>query len=232
MSLGDDIRRIRDRAQTALVAAHDYYADTRQMWEQLSDDIAKGRTVGYTNPVTGTATTQVELLDRIPHYAHRLIAESTFQQFLAIFEAFFTDLVRAWLRAYPQNLLSAEPVPVDVVIDAPDKAAITDFLVDRAVIGLMYKKPADWFAFLGKRLKIDRPDADDVSRFAEAKATRDVLVHNQGVANETYVAKAGPLARHPVGEFIDLPEPYHYGVHELLLKIVADLADAVVVKFP
>lgn len=232
MALTDDIRRIRDRTTAALVAAHDYYDDTCRMWERLGADIAHGLTLAYTNPVTGTATTQTDLLTRIPAYSLKRITESTFQQFLALFEAFVTDFLRAWLRAQPQYLLPTEPVDFPAILKAPDKATLIDAAVERKVFGLFYKKPADWFKFIDDKLKLGRPEPDEVSRFAEAKATRDVLVHNQGVANDVYVAKAGPLARHPIGEFIDLPEPYHHGIYELLLKIVADLADAVVAKFP
>ena len=232
MALADDIRRIRDRVTTALVATHDHYTDTRWVWQRLSDDIAKGQIFSYINPVTNTATTQTELLARISNYSTERIAEVTLLSFVTIFEAFFTDFLRAWLRAYPRNLLSSEPVPVNVILESSDKAAMTDFLIDRAVVGVLYRKPADWFAYIEQRLKLGCPTADEIARLAEAKATRDVVMHNQGVVNEVYIAKSGAHARHPLGEFIDVPDPYLNDVWELLLKIVADLADAVVAKFP
>lgn len=232
MSLADEIGRARDRARAALVAAHDYYYDTRQMWERVEVDIKYGRPLAYTNPATGTATTQAELANRIPLYARRLIAEATFQQFLTIFEAFFTDFLRAWLRAQPHFLLPTEPVPFPDILSAPDKPALVEEAVERKVLGLFYRKPADWFKFIEDKLHLGRPTADEVARLAEAKATRDVLIHNQGVANDVYLTKSGALARHPLGEFIDLPEPYHHGVWELLLKVVADLGNAVIAKFP
>jgi hypothetical protein len=232
MALVDDIRALRTRTVAELTAAHDYYTDTVQVWAFFRAAVATGYTSSYTSPVTSTTTTQIELMSRIPGYIKRELAESTFNNFLAIFEAFFADFVRAWLRAYPQNLLSADPVPVDVILESPDKAAITDFLIDRAIVGVLYKKPADWFAWVEKRLKLGCPAADEIARFAEAKATRDVIMHNRGVVNDVYVTKAGALARYAAGEFIDLPDPYHRDVWGVLLKIVADLAAAVCAKFP
>lgn len=232
MPLADDIRAVRDRAITELIAAHDYYADTKAAWQFFGDAIQTGYQFSKTNAVTGTTTSETELLGRIPGYVDERLAEATFLTFLSIFEAFFTDFVRAWLRAYPQNLAATDPVPVDVILDAADKAEIATFVIDRAVGGLMYRKPADWFAYLDKKLKLGCPSADEVERFAEAKATRDVLIHNRGVVNEVYAAKAGHRARYAVGEQVDVPEPYHREVWDLLQKIVADLADAVAAKFP
>lgn len=232
MALADEICRVRDHAISELVAAHDYFTDTQRAWAFLADNITRGHTFSYSSAVTGTVTTQVELAGRITGYLNREVAEATFHNFLAIFEAFFTDFVRAWLRAYPQNLLSTEPVPVDVILESPDKAAIIDFLIDRAIVGLLYKKPADWFAFLEKKLKLGCPSAEEIARLAEAKATRDLIMHNRGVVNEVYVAKAGQLARYPVGAFVELPPAYHREIWNLLQKVVADLADTMLAKFP
>ena len=63
-----------------------------------------------------------------------------------------------------------------------------------------------------------------------AQASRDVLAHNRGVTNNTYVAKAGGLARFREGERIDIPEPYHRETWELIRKVVADISDAVIAK--
>lgn len=233
MPLADDTRAVRDRALAELRAAHDYYADSVGMWEAVKADVTTaGRVVAYTNPVTGTATTGAELATRINRYVTRELRAATLVAFLAVFEAFVADLVRAWLRAYPHAMADKSGVPVDVILDAPDKPALVDLLIDRTVAGLFYQNPADWFAYLEKHLKVAGPAPADVARLAEAKATRDVLMHNGGVANDKYVRKAAGLARHPAGEIVDLPDAYHHAVWELLLKLTADLSAAVLVKFP
>ncbi len=233
MPLADELRAIRDRAAAELTATHDYFADSGYAWKILDAEITTaGRVFAYSNPVTGTVTTEAGLAARIGGYVHRQLRVATFQSFLAVFEAFFADLVRAWLRAYPHALADKSPVTVDAILDAPDKPAILDFLIDRAVGTLFYQKPADWFTYLEKQLKLGCPSAEEVGRLAEAKATRDVLVHNRGLANELYVRKAGTRARHPVGELVDIPDAYHREVWDLLLKLVADLSAAMLAKFP
>jgi hypothetical protein len=79
-------------------------------------------------------------------------------------------------------------------------------------------------------VKLGCPSADEIARLAEAKATRDVLVHSRGVAGKVYESKAGKLARYKDGERTDLPEPYHRETWELLRKLVADISDATVAK--
>lgn len=69
------------------------------------------------------------------------------------------------------------------------------------------------------------PSPDEINRIAEAKASRDVLVHNCGVASKTYESKAGRLARHEEGHRIDIPEHYHRQTWELLRKVVMDISN-------
>jgi hypothetical protein len=231
MGLADEVRAVRDRALAELRATHDYYDDTRRAWRYIETALGAGYDSSYTNSTTGTVTTQATLAGRIPKYSTTRIAEATFAEFVSIFERFLGDFVRVWLRAYPQNLLATEPVAVDVILDAPDKPQLVEFLIDRAIIGLLYRKPADWFAFVEKKLKLGCPTAEEIARVAEAKVSRDVIVHNNGVANEVYIAKAGPHARYALGEFIDLPDDYHNEILALYSKVIADVGEAMCGKF-
>lgn len=93
-----------------------------------------------------------------------------------------------------------------------------------------YEKLAEWFADLDKLVKLGCPTADDIARVAELKATRDVLIHNAGIANAIYVLKAGPLARAVDGEILDADPPYIASAYPFLLRVVADLGAAAASK--
>src|SRR5437588_265933 len=105
MALADDLRALRDRVLADLNDAHDYHTDTITAWGIVRDVVASGRMFTNQSPVTGTVTTQADLVRNADGYIAQQLAEATFQQFLAIFEAFFLDLLRLWLTAYPQSLL-------------------------------------------------------------------------------------------------------------------------------
>ena len=64
----------------------------------------------------------------------------------------------------------------------------------------------------------------------EAKASRDILVHNRGVANNVYESKAGQLARYKAEERIEIPGDYHQDIWDLICKMVTDISDAAISK--
>jgi hypothetical protein len=224
MALADEIRRLRDRALAELHAAHDYYADTRVAWDIADQFILAGNTFRVQNTLTGSVTTHLDLPAKARLYVAGRLTAATFQDFVSIFEAFFFDLLRLWLLAYPQSLFGKK-VDFRSVFEAPDKDAITLHVVNRELNELLYERPATWFAYLEDRVKLGSPTAEEVERIAEAKASRDVLVHGRGVVGKAYELKAGRFARYREGETMDLPELYHRETWELLCKVVADVSN-------
>jgi len=227
--LADEIRALRDRVLSDLNAAHDYYADTKIAWGLVRRVIAAGYTFSIRNITTGTVTTQADLAGKSRGYVAGQLAEATFQQFVAIFENYFFDLLRLWLTAYPQNLYGKQ-VDFKAVLDAPDKDAITLLVVTRELNEVLYKRPTGWFGYLEGLVKLGCPTPDEIDRIAEAKASRDALVHNRGVASKTYESKAGNLARYREGQRIDIPDDYHRETWELIRKVVTDISNAAIAK--
>jgi hypothetical protein len=229
--LSDDIRSLRDRVLADLNSSHDYHVDTKIAWQIVLEVVGAGNTFANRNPSTGTVTSQDDLADKAPRYVSEQLAEATFQEFISIFENFFFDLLRLWLMAYPQNLIGKK-VDFKAVLDAPDKDSIALHVVNKELNEVLYERPTGWFAYLEDRAKLGCPTADEIDRFAEAKASRDVLVHNRGIAGKIYEAKAGKLARYKDGQRIDIPEHYHRETWELICKVVADVSNAAITKVP
>lgn len=231
MALADDIRALRDRVLGDLNAAHDYYTDTKIAWDIVRRVIAAGHTFSIRNMSTGTLTTQAGLAGKSREYVAEQLTEATFQQFVTIFENYFFDLLRLWIMAHPKSL-GGKKVDFHEILDAPDKAAIALHVINRELNEIQYKRPQEWFAYLESKAKLGCPSEAEIERITEAKASRDVLVHNRGVANKTYESKAGKLARCKEGQRIDIPENYHRETWELLRKVVADIANAAIAKVP
>jgi hypothetical protein len=232
MKVSDKIRMLRDRVLVDLSSAHDYYTDTKTAWRIVRKVIQSGYRFTTRNSATGTVTTQTSLLTKSQGYLAKELAEATFQQFISIFESYVFDLLHLWLMAYPQNLI-VKKVDYKVILDAPDKDAITTHVVNREANEIMYERPSSWFAYLEDKAKLGCPSTDEIELIAEAKASRDVLVHNRGVANKIYESKAGKLARYyKDGQPIEIPDPYHHMIWELLRKVVDDVSSAAIAKFP
>ncbi len=231
MALASDLRTLRDRAVAALGAAHDYYAHTIAAWDAFERFVAGGERFNHRNPATGTLTTETDLVARARSYVAIQLNQSTFQNFIAIFESFLFDFLRLWLTAYPHSL-GFKKLDFKTVLDAPDKDAVTQQVVRRELNEVLYERPAAWFTYLDEKTRLGCPTPDEIGRFAEAKATRDVFVHNAGIATKSYEAKAGPFARYAAGEFVEIQDAYHRETWALLLKIVADVSDAALAKSP
>ncbi len=229
MALSDDILTLRDQVPAELVAAHDYYTDTKIAWQMVHKMILAGHTVTIRNMTTGTVTTQVELATKARRYVTEQLPEATFQQFISVFEDFYFNLLRLWLTAYPQSL-GKKTVDFKTILELPDKDAITGLVVRKELNEILYDRPTEWFAYLEDKAKLGCPTANEIERISEAKASRDVLVHNGGIANKIYESKAGNLARFHEGDRISIPEHYHREIWELVRKVVSDVSNAAIAK--
>lgn len=229
MALADDIGALRDRALADHNDAYDYYADTKLAWRIVHTVMQVGLKFSIRNTTTGSTTTQVELASKARGYLVEQLAEASFQQSISVFESYFFDLLRLWLLAHPK-FLGKKQVDFQSILDAPDKESITLLVVDKELNDVLYLRPAGWFAYLNDRAKLGCPTASEVEQLAEAKATRDVLVHNRGTATKIYESKAGKLARFKEGQRIDVPEQYHRETWELIRKVIVDTSTAAIAK--
>ena len=229
MALSDDIEALRAQVLADLAAAHDYYTDTKIAWRMVHKVIAAGHTMIIRNMTTGTVTTETELGVKARGYVTEQLTEATFQQFISIFENFYFDLLGLWLTEYPQSL-GKKTLDFKTILALPDKNAITGLVVRKELNEIMYERPTEWFAYLEEKAKLGCPTLDEIEHLAEAKASRDVLVHNKGIANKTYESKAGNLARFEEGDRINIPEHYHREIWELVRKIVSDMSKAAIEK--
>lgn len=229
MALSDDIGALRDRVLAELAAAHDYYTDTKIAWRLVHKVIAAGHTFTIRNMTTGTMTTQAELAAKARGYVTVQLTEATFQQFISVFESFYFELLCLWLTVYPQSL-GKKMVDFKTILGLPDKDAIAGLVIRKELNEVLYERPTEWFTYLEEKAKLGCPTADEIERIAEAKASRDVLVHSKGVANKIYESKAGKRARFHEGDRVSIPEHYHRETWELIRKVVSDVSHAAIVK--
>jgi hypothetical protein len=56
-------------------------------------------------------------------------------------------------------------------------------------------------------------------KYIEIKATRDIYIHNLGIANEIYKVKANTLARVEAGQFLPIDTQYFLQSYECCIQI-------------
>ena len=229
MALADDIQALTTRTVSGLEASHDYYTYTKRVWRLLQQIVKEGRKFTFRNLTTGTRVDEKMLLGRAQLYVTDYLMSSTFQHFVSLFEDFIFGLLRSWLAAYPASL-SKKQIEMGAVLTAPDKGAIVLMLVDKELNELKYERLADWFAYLKRLTNLSCPTPDEIEQLAEIKESRDILVHNNGITNATYLFKAGKRARCQDGEKLEIPEQYHRASWEIISKVVKDLSGAAIGK--
>ncbi len=237
MVLIDEITQLRDDSLSSLNASHDYYVHTKGVWRLAQQMFQQGRKFTIRNQATGNTVDEVELSTLVQGYVTGSLASATFQHFVSLFERFVFDLLSLWLTKYPDSL-SANQLEFQTVLEAPDKDAIVAAVVQKKVHGLSYKRVDEWFAYLENIAKLGCPNQDQIEQLAEIKASRDVLVHNNGIANAIYVDKANSIhvdnskkrARFSDGDKLELPEQYHRDSWQLIRQVVTDVANAAINK--
>ncbi len=225
MTLIDEITLLRNACLSSLDASHNYYAHTKGAWRLVQQMVWQGHKGTIRNQATGNTVDETELAGLAQEYVTGYLASATFQHFVSLFEQFAFDFLRIWLTEYP-GALSENQLEFRNVLDAADKSEIIAAVVQKEVHRLSYKRIDKWFAYLEEIAGLGCPNLDQIQRLAEIKASRDALVHNNGIANSIYVGKSKSLARFVDGARLELPQNYHRDSWQLIRQVVADMADA------
>lgn len=106
--------------------------------------------------------------------------------------------------------------PKDLVTAANKDELIQRMFSDH-VGNVFRQRPSLYMTYLAKLLSVKNDPS--FSDYYEVCATRDLVVHNNGVANALYVEKAGTKARGAVGERIPVNQDYYYEVLAKLKKV-------------
>jgi len=161
------------------------------------------------------------------HYANELCL----QYIVSIFENFVFDLMKDIMIKYPKQLNEQKEIKVGIITNQNSMDELIYLLIDQELSALKYKNLKDWIDRLKKMVSITGPSTDEVKKISEIKATRDLLVHNKGIVDETYIKKAGKLARYKKGERIEVSYDYFLSSWGLLLNVTHKIATEVIQTF-
>lgn len=172
----------------------------------------------YAVPSHGKSGVAKRRDDELREIYDRYIATDLYNNLLVAIvsqcESFLFDVLRLVLRTYPKkitmNIQGVElkkVVDIDMVLNATDIENVRCALIEQRLHSVSYAKPADYLQFLNAIAHITTDD-DAFAQYIEIKATRDIIIHNAGIANPTYLAKAGPKARVAAEERLPMNAEY------------------------
>jgi hypothetical protein len=97
---------------------------------------------------------------------------------------------------------------------------------------LSYKSPRDFGIEFSKHTGVALDKSPVYEQYVEIKATRDIFIHNDGVANHIYIAKAGVKARANEGERLPITSTYFLESYQCCLMLNELLATSLNETWP
>jgi hypothetical protein len=172
-------------------------------------------TVPKRRAMIGSLRTDQDLGDVFRAQCDRGIFETNIVSVISRVEAFLQDCLAIVITHHPGKLaiLGDKGIPLDLFLEHPSRDDLFEAIIALRCQELLFAKPKDYLSKLCKVLSIEIRE-DILDHFIEAKASRDVIIHNRGAINKLYIEKAGTRTRGQVGEELVIDEQYFSDVIE------------------
>jgi hypothetical protein len=168
--------------------------------------------VGYKADRTAIPSTRTynkeELLRRYQYLAFHQLAVNSIVQLVTLVETMMGDVVRSVVLRFPQKLGGKRTLPIKEILESTSLEEVHLRATDALLNDLSYKSPAEFAEAVQPLLSINLLECPAFHRYIEVKATRDIFIHNRGIANDVYARKSGSHARVKVG--MSLPADVNY----------------------
>lgn len=168
--------------------------------------------------------TDAELKDIYAHYSSNGLFEAFLVNSVSQFESFLGDVIIAFLMHYPlritetvQGMPACPNISPRDLVAAADKDELLQRVFSDHVANVFRQRPSLYMAYLTKLLSIKNDPS--FADYYEVCATRDLVVHNNCIANTLYLEKAGTKSRGALGQKISVDKDYYYDALAKLKKV-------------
>jgi len=138
---------------------------------------------------------------------------------ISLVEVMLNNLVRELILRFPKKISSKKTVPISLILSNDTLEGVQISVIDALLNELTYKSPRDFAESIKDILSINLLESPAFQQYIEVKATRDIHIHNNGIANETYVNKASSLARIQSGQPLPVNINYFLDSYETCLQL-------------
>lgn len=201
--------------------AFDIAARGMQAMEQ--EDIEVIFPVGYKPDKTAIQSTRTyrkeQLLSKYQFLAFHQLSVNALVQLVTIVETMFGDVVRAVVLRYPHKLGGKRSISVQAVLESITLEEVHIRATDSLLNELSYRSPAEFSESMQQLLSVNLLECPAFHHYMEIKATRDIFIHNRGIANDLYVRKAGSHTRVKSGTALPADIQYFLESYEYCLQI-------------
>lgn len=171
--------------------------------------------------------TKEELYDQYAHLGLNKLPIDSIFQLVTITETMLNDILRFILIQYPNKIPSKRKIDIDKVLKFESLEQTKLYIVDSVLNEIAYKSPKEYAQEFENYVGVNLLENPIFHKYIELKATRDIHIHNQGIANEIYRIKAGVSARVTTDIYLPVDITYFLQSYEVCLKICELLRDEI-----
>jgi hypothetical protein len=172
-----------------------------------------------------------ELAVHLEHAYDEYFLSMIHQHQVELFEHLFFDVLRLILTDQPLHLRGKRQIEYYVVVASQTKDEIITAMIEKELNEIKFKNVRDWFDYLERLASGCKVSNTELGLIVEAKATRDLLVHNAGIVNQIYIEKSGKFARSKVGDEISVAGDYTRDTWQLFSSALITVIDCLINKF-
>lgn len=174
-----------------------------------------------------------EFIAELDRTTHQYYASFVLVNIIAEVENYLTDVTKEVLRAYPMKIGGIQFKLSEIVGRSEDELIL--IAAERCMYEMMYKKPLEYLSELCRLASVD-PGCIKAHwpTFVEAKARRDLGMHNDWRVNDTYLRKIGEVGLRSnlsVGADVCPDHAYVIEVATQFRKMIEELSDRLEAKF-
>ncbi len=140
---------------------------------------------------------------------------------MTISEALLADILRAVVDKQPQKLGAKRSVSMQLVLEAASIDEVHLRATDALLNELSYKSPSEFAEAMDGLLSIKLMECPASHKCIEIKASRDIFIHNEGLANDRYARKAASHGRVQSGMNLPVDIQYFLESYEACLQPTA-----------
>lgn len=230
-TLGDRLYRIVSNTQTMFFKLGEFSQLAHEAYELAAKaiDARADATITFNYPIgvrpdgqpmVGESSYEKSAL--IQHYAYLAKTQlpiNGIYQLVTGMEALFSDVVREIVLAYPKKIGKKRTVPASLLLSCDTIESAHLAIVDSMLHELTYKSPKDFTEAVNPIISCNLLEIPAYHRYIEVKATRDIYIHNGGIANQVYMEKSGSHARVKAGNPLPVDISYFLSAYETCLQI-------------
>lgn len=151
------------------------------------------------------------------------------------FLIYLSNVISLIYLAEPDRLRSAKiNITADDLFFATDMKILRNLVIERHVRDLAYRGLESLNKYLAQRDQLDFqlfPNKEDRKFFSDMVEIRNLIVHNRGVINATFLERVNYLEGQAIGEQPEIPGAMLDDTVELTCRLVFNIDQRVIAKF-